>query len=60
MSVDECNLLFNQAVKFGFSKKKHYYSPLETAHRKAVQLVSKQSKWVGHKSDFIIIERPYK
>jgi len=55
MTDEECNQLFQKALINSRNKKSPHGNPLETIHRKAVRYVSEQSKYVGHKSDFILI-----
>ncbi len=55
VSAEECNRLFSKAI---FEVKNARYLSgdlLELAHRRAVALVSEQSKYVGPASDYIIM-----
>ena len=56
MSHAECNELFQKAIRNTLNKKTHQRDLLEAAHRKAVRYVSEHSKFVGHKSDYIVIK----
>lgn len=55
MTNDECNLLFQKAIANTRNKHTHQRNPLEMIHRKAVRYVSERSKYVSHKSDFVLI-----
>jgi len=56
LSSEVCNNLFSKAITNSKNKNTHGQSMLEAVHRKAVRYVSEYSKYVGHKSDYIIIE----
>ena len=56
MTSEECNALFNKALKNTSNKSnKHIKDPFETTFRKAVGYISKESKFVSHKTDYLII-----
>jgi hypothetical protein len=52
----ECNELFIKAALKTPNKKVHQRDQIEIAHRKAVRYVSERSKFVGPKSDYIVIK----
>lgn len=55
ISDEECNVLFQKAIRNTKNKNTHQRDLLEVVHRKAVRYVSECSKFVGPKSDYIII-----
>lgn len=55
MTNDECNQLLKRAIRNANKKKPGHQDFFESAHRKAVRYVSECSKWVGPKSDYIVI-----
>lgn len=55
MTRDMCNQLFQKAISNVKNKKMSMQGMMEEAHRKAVRYVSECSKYVGPKSDFIVI-----
>lgn len=57
MTQDECNRLFQKAINNTKNKKKNKHGIMEDIHRKAVRYVSESSKYVGPKSDFIVITK---
>jgi len=56
LSSEECNQLLTKALVNTRNKKTYGQDLLETAYRKAVRYVSEHSKYVGPKSDYLIIE----
>ena len=57
MACDECNQLFQKATFNVKNKKMSKLGIMEEVHRKAVRYVSERSKYVGPKSDFIVITK---
>ncbi len=57
MTCDECNRLFQKATFNVKNKNMSKLGIMEEIHRKAVRYVSENSKYVGPKSDFIIITK---
>ena len=57
VSNEECNDLLRKAILNTKSQKKLYHDLMETAHRKAVRYVSERSKFVGHKSDYVLLTK---
>ena len=55
MTDDECNQLFQKALHNTKNKKTHNRDLIEAVHRKAVRYVSEHSKFVGPKSDYIVL-----
>ena len=58
ISDDECNQLFQKAIRNSKNKNTYQKDLLEVAHRKAVRYISERSKFVGPKSDYIFITLP--
>lgn len=56
MSHAECNELFQKAIRNTLNKNTHQRDLLEAAHRKAVRYVSERSKFVGPKTDYIVLK----
>lgn len=56
MTDFECNLLFQKAIRSASNENLIQDVGLEIAHRRAVQYVSEKSRFVGSKSDYIIIK----
>lgn len=55
MSDEECNKLFQKALRNTRNKNTHHRDMIEAAHRKAVRYVSEHSIFVGPKSDYIVL-----
>ena len=51
-----CNQLFQKAIRNTRNKNTHHRDLIEATHRKAVRYVSEHSKFVGPKSDYIVIK----
>lgn len=57
MTCVECNQLFQKATFNVKNKKMSKLGIMEEIHRKAIRYVSENSKYVGPKSDFIVITK---
>ena len=57
MTCEECNQLFQKATFNVKNKKMSKLGIMEEIHRKAVRYVSEHSKYVGPKSDYIVIAK---
>lgn len=55
MSGEECNLLFQKAIAYTKKNNKYHQDPSESIHRRTVRYISERSKFVGHKSDYLVI-----
>lgn len=56
LSGEECNMLFHKACTYINKNNKYHQDPIEAIHRKTVRYISERSKFVGHKSDYLVIE----